>query len=168
MRKLSITLLLIFFSLSCIKEKQTGADLVIGDSIPDFTVTMNDETKVSGAYLREGVSCIVFFTTLCPDCQQTLPHVQRIYDEYLSQGVKFALISREESKESIEKYWAENGYTMPYSAQKDRLIYELFAKTRVPRVYISRGGVIKTIFTDSPNPSYTDLDSRIQGALIKY
>ena len=86
MRKLSITLLLIFFSLSCIKEKQTGADLVIGDSIPDFTVTMNDGTKMSGAYLREGVSCIVFFTTLCPDCQQTLPHVQRIYDEYLSQG----------------------------------------------------------------------------------
>ena len=168
MRKLSIMLLLIFLSLSCIKEKQTGADLVIGDRIPDFTVTMNDGSTVSGEQLREGVSCIVFFTTLCPDCQQTLPHVQKIYDEYLSQGVKFALISREESRESIERYWAENGYTMPYSAQKDRLIYELFAKTRVPRVYISRGGVIKTIFTDSPNPSYTDLDSSIQGALIKY
>jgi len=168
MRKLSTTLLLIFLSLSCIKEKETGADLVIGDRIPDFTVTMNDGSTVSGEQLREGVSCIVFFTTLCPDCQQTLPHVQKIYDEYLSQGVKFALISREESRESIERYWAENGYTMPYSAQKDRLIYELFAKTRVPRVYISRGGVIKTIFTDSPNPSYTDLDSSIQGALIKY
>ena len=168
MHKLSTILLLIFLSLSCIKEKQTGADLVIGDRIPDFTVTMNDGSTVSGEQLREGVSCIVFFTTLCPDCQQTLPHVQKIYDEYLSQGVKFALISREESRESIERYWAENGYTMPYSAQKDRLIYELFAKTRVPRVYICRGGVIKTIFTDSPNPSYTDLDSSIQGALIKY
>lgn len=168
MHKLSIILLLIFLSLSCIKEKETGADLVIGDRIPDFTVTMNDGSTVSGEQLREGVSCIVFFTTLCPDCQQTLPHVQKIYDEYLSQGVKFALISREESRESIERYWAENGYTMPYSAQKDRLIYELFAKTRVPRVYICRGGVIKTIFTDSPNPSYTDLDSSIQGALIKY
>ncbi len=168
MHKLSTTLLLIFLSLSCIKEKHTGADLAIGDRIPDFTVTMNDGSTVSGAQLSEGVSCIVFFTTLCPDCRQTLPHVQRIYDEYLPQGVKFALISREESRESIERYWAENGYTMPYSAQSDRLIYELFAKTRVPRVYICRGGIIRTIFTDSPNPSYTDLNSNIQGALIKY
>lgn len=158
----------IFLSASCIKEKQTGADLVIGDRIPDFTVTMNDGSTVSGAQLSEGVSCIVFFTTLCPDCRQTLPHVQRIYDEYLPQGVKFALISREESRESIERYWAENSYTMPYSAQSDRRIYELFAKTRVPRVYICRGGIIRTIFTDSPNPSYTDLNSNIQGALIKY
>lgn len=168
MNKLPIALLLIFLTLSCIKEKQTGSDLAIGERIPDFTVTMNDGTKMSGALLREGVSCIVFFTTLCPDCQQTLPHVQRIYDEYLCKGVKFALISREEGKDSIEKYWAEKGYTMPYSAQSDRRIYELFAKTRVPRVYICRGGVIKTIFTDSPNPSYEDLDSSIQDAMTKY
>lgn len=163
-----ICLLVSLLFLSCIKEKQTGADLVTGNRIPDFTVTMNDGTKVTGEQLREGVSCIIFFTTLCPDCQQALPHVQKIYDEYLSQGVKFALISREESKESIEKYWTEKGYTMPYSPQSDRRIYELFAKTRVPRVYVCRGGIIKTIFTDSPTPSYTDLSSSIQGALIKY
>ena len=158
----------IFLSASCIKEKQTGADLATGDRIPDFAVTMNDGTTVSGAQLREGVCCIVFFTTLCPDCQQTLPHLQRIYDEYLPQGVKLALISREEGAESVQKYWDSKGYTMPFSAQEDRRIYELFAASRVPRVYICMGGVIKTIFTDNPNPSYTDLDSSIQGALTRY
>lgn len=158
----------IFLSASCIKEKQTGTDLATCDRIPDFAVTMNDGTTVSGAQLREGVSCIVFFTTICPDCQQTLPHLQRIYDEYQPQGVKFALISREEGAESVQKYWDSKGYTMPFSAQEDRRIYELFAASRVPRVYICMGGVIKTIFTDNPNPSYTDLDSSIQGALTRY
>lgn len=162
MHKISTTLLLIFLSLSCIKEKQTGADLAIGDRIPDFTVTMNDGTKVTGAQLREGVSCIVFFTTLCPDCQQTLPHVQRIYDEYLHKGVKFALISREEGKDSIEKHWTEKGYTMLYSAQSDRRIYELFAKTRVPRVYICHDGLIRSVFTDSPIPVYEDMKTVIE------
>lgn len=143
---------------SCIKERQTGADLAVGDAVPDFTVTMNDGTSVTGASLREGTSCIVFFTTVCPDCRETLPHIQRIYDEYLPKGVNFVLISREEGPQTIEKYWSEQDYTMPYSAQNDRIIYELFARTRVPRVYICREGIIKAIFTDQPeNPSYENL-----------
>ena len=159
--RIVVLLMLAGLFCSCIKEKQAGADLAAGDRIPDFAVTMNDGTTVTGAQLREGVCCIVFFTTLCPDCQQTLPHLQRIYDEYQPQGVKFALISREEGAESVRNYWDSKGYTMPYSAQTDRRIYELFAASRVPRVYICRDGIIKSVFTDSPTPSYEDLAAAI-------
>ena len=162
--RIVVLLMLAGLFYSCIKEKQTGTDLATGDRIPDFAVTMNDGTTVSGAQLREGVSCIVFFTTICPDCQQTLPHLQRIYDESQPQGVKFALISREEGAGSIRSHWAENGYTMPYSAQDDRRIYELFAATRVPRVYICRDGIIRSVFTDSPTPCYEDLALALEEA----
>ena len=166
--------LLIFSSLvvligvlsSCIKENQTGADLVVGDVVPDFTAVMSDGSEVTGAQLREGVSCIVFFTTACPDCRQVLPHMQRLCNEYQSQGVRFAFISREEGAESIQQYWMENGYTMPFSAQSDRRIYELFAATRVPRVYICRDGLIKSIFTDSPTPSYEELAAAIDICIL--
>ncbi|MBE6250481.1 MAG: TlpA family protein disulfide reductase [Bacteroidales bacterium] len=151
---------------SCIKEKQTGADLVVGDVVPDFTVVMSDGSEVTGAQLREGVSCIVFFTTACPDCRQVLPHLQRLRDEYHSQGVRFAFISREEGAESIQQYWMENGYTMPFSAQTDRYIYELFAASRVPRIYICRDGLIKSIFTDSPTPSYEELAAAIDICIL--
>ena len=164
MKNLLPYLLSAFCLLSCIKEKQTGADLAIGDPIPDFSAVMNDGSIVTGAGLQEGVSCIVFFTTLCPDCRQTLPHLQRIYEEYAPKGVKFALISREEGAGSIRSHWAENGYTMPYSAQDDRRIYELFAATRVPRVYICRDGIIRSVFTDSPTPCYEDLASALEEA----
>ena len=165
--RIVVLLMLAGLFYSCIKEKQTGTDLATGDRIPDFAVTMNDGTTVSGAQLREGVSCIVFFTTLCPDCQQTLPHLQRIYDEYQPQGVKFALISREEGAESVQKYWDSKGYTMPFSAQEDRRIYELFAASRVPRVYICSDGIIKSVFTDSPTPSYEDLSAAISDHWVK-
>jgi hypothetical protein len=33
--------------LSCIKDKQTGIDLVVGDRIPDFSVLMDNGTTVS-------------------------------------------------------------------------------------------------------------------------
>lgn len=154
---------LAFILSSCIKEKTTGNDLQPGDVIPDFTVAMSDGTSVSASELKKGKSVIVFFTTGCPDCRNTLPHVQRIYDEYLNRGVSFALISREETSETISAYWEENNFTMPFSAQGDRYIYELFARTRVPRVYINKNGIIKTIFTDLPkSPSYEDMKEAIE------
>ena len=156
--KLVLHILLVVLSLSsCIKEKQSGVDLGVGDLIPDFTVTMNDGSQVTGAMLREGVSVIVFFTTQCPDCRQTLPHIQRLYEEYAGKGVRFALISREDTQSNISAYWEGNLFTMPYSAQEDRKVYELFAKTRVPRVYLTKEGLIKSIYTDSPVPDYDTL-----------
>lgn len=154
MRRALIYILSILCLVSCIKERQTGADLAVGDRIPDFSVITNDGLTVTGEGLSEGVSVIMFFTTACSDCRETLPHIQRIYDEYKSQGVSFAIISREDGAESVSRYWQEHDYTMPYSAQSDRSIYELFARTRVPRVYVCSSGVIKAIFTDDPNPTY--------------
>ncbi len=86
----------------CIKEKQTGADLQVGDSLPDFRVEMNDGRTVTDESLSQTVSVVMFFHTSCPDCQQVLPQMQKIYDEYVSKTVQIALISREESAETID------------------------------------------------------------------
>ena len=163
MKKIVLMIMMATVLSSCIKDRQTGDDLVIGSHIPDFTISNNDGSMVSGESLRDGVSCIVFFYTGCPDCQKTLPAVQKIYDEYSVRGVSFALISREETEDTISPYWQSNGYTMPYSAQSDRRVYELFARTRVPRVYICKEGIIKHIFTDMPAPpSYEDIKTAIE------
>lgn len=151
---------------SCIKEKQTGADLKVGDYLPDFKVVMNDGTTISDDMLGKEVSVVMFFHTSCPDCQQVLPQMQLIYDEYSSENINFALISREQKSDEIDVFWAEKDLTMPYSAQNDRKVYEKFAQTRIPRVYINeKGGKIRYIFTDSPNPSYDDLKSAIENLI---
>ena len=150
----------------CIKERHTGADLKVGDSLPDFRVEMNDGTTVTDESMSGTVSVIMFFHTSCPDCQQVLPEMQKIYDEYASKSVQIALISREESAGSIDAFWKEKGLEMPYSAQGNRMVYELFAQTRIPRVYIcGKGGIIRYIFTDDPNPSYGDLQSALESVI---
>ena len=150
----------------CIKEKQTGADLRVGDTIPDFEVVMNDGRLVTDEILKETVSVVMFFHTSCPDCQQVLPEMQKIYDEYHSENVSFAIISREDPESNIVSFWGQKGLEMPYSAQNDRSVYELFAQTRIPRVYIcEKGGKIRYIFTDDPNPSYEDLKSALENVI---
>lgn len=155
-----LVFVLVFFS--CVKEKKTGVELAVGDYIPDFEVVMNDGSILSSDGLKDAVSCIVFFNTSCPDCQQTLPVIQKLYDNYEFKGVRFALISREDVAATVAAYWEKKEFTMPYSAQQTREIYNLFAQTRVPRVYIcEKGGVIRYIHTDDPLPEFEDLDQQL-------
>ena len=150
----------------CIKEKQTGADLKVGDRLPDFEVVMDDGTVVTDEILSETVSVVMFFHTSCPDCRQVLPQIQKVYDEYASVGVRIVLISREDPKESVESFWQENGLKMPYSAQNDRKVYEKFAATRIPRVYVNeKGGIIRYVFTDDPNPSYDEICTALENVI---
>ena len=145
---------------SCINDApKVREDLKVGDMIPDFLVEMNDGSSVSSTQLCDGVSVIMFFHTTCPDCARTLPEVQKLYDSYQLVGCKFVLISREETGDSIGIYWTEKDLTMPYSAQATRSVYELFASSRIPRVYICVNGVIKAIYTDSPTPTYEEMSS---------
>ena len=130
----------------------------VGDELPDFSVVMNDGAEVTGAQLRESVAVVIFFHTSCPDCQQLLPQIQPLYDEYTAKGVAFALISREEDESSISEFWAAHNLTMPYSAQSDRSVYNLFAMSLIPRVYVSDNeGVVRYVFTDNPVPSYEEI-----------
>lgn len=150
----------------CINEKIEGADLKVGDRLPDFKVVMNDGSVISDDVLKETVSVVMFFHTSCPDCQQVLPEMQKIYDEYASDNVNIVLISREENMGSINSFWEENGFNMPYSAQDNRDVYQKFARERIPRVYVcEKGGIIRYMFTDNPNPSYDDLVSSLESLI---
>ena len=55
---------------------------------------------------------------------------------------------------------------MPYSAQESRYVYNKFASTRIPRVYIcDKDGIIRYIFTDDPIPVYDDLMSSLESLI---
>ena len=166
MRRIFAVMAVLTVLSGCIKEKQTGADLEVGDRLPDFEVVMDDGTVVTDEILSESVSVVMFFHTSCPDCRQVLPQMQKIYDEYASAGVRIVLISREDPKESVESFWQENGLKMPYSAQNDRKVYEKFAATRIPRVYVNeKGGIIRYVFTDDPNPSYDEICTALENVI---
>lgn len=165
MKKTILSLLLVLTGLSsCIFEKPEEFELKPGDSLPSFSVEMTDGTLVTSEQLGKGPALIMFFHTGCPDCQNTLPSVQKLYDEYRN-GVAFVLISREQGRDDIDGYWKEKGYTMPYSPQSGRDVYNLFATSRVPRVYVCKDGKIKSCYHDDPIPQYEDLLTDLQSVL---
>ena len=162
-KRISILILMAAMLTGCImddvQEKENAVK--IGDQIPNFTAFMNNGTTVTGKELSSGVACIMFFHTSCKDCRETLPQMQEVYNAYHPKGVKFAIISREESSATISAFWEEKGLTMPWSAQTDREIYSLFANSIIPRIYISKEGRITALFTDSPTPTAAGINNAI-------
>lgn len=118
---------------SCISDKST-VFVSEGDKLPDFSVVMDNGQVVSNDSLKGSYSLVMFFHTSCGDCRQTLPVIQQAYDTYPE--VRFVLISRAQAADSLQPYWERNGLTMPYSAQSDRKVYEKFATSVIPRIYL--------------------------------
>lgn len=135
---ISATVSFILMFCGCVTDRDEPEwSLQPGARLPDFEVTLNNGDHVTTESLKGKGGIIVFFSTACSDCRRELPEIQRYYEECLSQNRQevFMCISREEGWESIESYWRDNGFTMPYSAQTDRRIYNLFATSGIPRVY---------------------------------
>ena len=149
------TLLLCLLMMGCSSindEEQVKERVNVGDHVPSFTIDVIDNgvhSMFSTAHLT-GETTIVFFNTTCPDCQRDLPKLNQYYLKHKNdEGFQMVAISREEDESSVAAYWKENGLQIPYSAQNDRHIYELFASSIIPRVYfVSAKGIVTKVFIE--------------------
>ena len=160
-----LTLFVLAVLSSCISDDSDkdsqGANLVVGDSLPTFQVTMNDGSTIRTSDLLGGVSVVVLFSVDCGDCRMELPEVQRLWN--LQLGVPIVLIARENTEEVIRSFWQQAQLTMSYSPQSDRKVYLLFASSRIPRIYISDAqGVIRFSHADDAMPTAEQLADEIK------
>lgn len=145
-------LYLLLTGCSSIEDDETKERVAVGDRVPLFSVEMvkdGERSTFSTAQLT-GETVIVFFNTTCPDCQRDLPKLNQYYLKHkVDEGFQMVAISREEGEEDVAAYWKDNGLQIPYSAQNDRRIYELFASSIIPRVYfVSAQGIVTRIFIE--------------------
>lgn len=139
---LIIALVTLSSCLGKVEQVTSGNDIVqLGQKLPLFTITLDDGTTLNTAQLQGRPSVIIFFNTLCGDCRRELPIVQRAYESY-GQKVQFICISRAQADDEVRSFWKDNGLTIPYSAQADKRVYELFATSTIPRIYVSDASAI--------------------------
>lgn len=118
-------------------EEQTER-IKVGDRVPTFSLTVENGGQVRSFSTTRltGETVIVFFNTTCPDCQRDLPLLNAYYLRHKDEeGFQMVAISREEGDASVAAYWEANHLQIPYFAQTDRRIYNLFATSIIPRVY---------------------------------
>lgn len=146
----ALIIVLLLSSCSMMKEEPaplpTDSIVGVGMPLPVFAVTMHDGSTLTNYDLKGKPSLIVFFSTTCPDCERELPSLNRRYVEH-GRDTTFIAISREQPDNTVTAYWQDHGFSLPYSAQRDRHIYSLFARKGIPRIYISDvNGIIQETF----------------------
>ncbi len=147
-------------------KDEKGADVKVGDRVPLFTVETVTENGTKSVFSTErltGETVIVLFHTSCGDCQRELPRLNAYYLQHCKDnGFQMVAISREENAESVAAFWKEKKLSIPYSAQTDRRIYNLFASTYIPRVYFCRAdGIVTKICVEQ-----VDIDIEQGGTVI--
>lgn len=157
---LAIGLLLNACLSSCVAEgQQDNKGLKAGDPLPHFAVTLNDGREVTTESLRGKRVLIELFNTGCGDCRESLPVINALYESLKdNSGMEIFAIARAEEAPQLSLYWEENGFTLPYSPQPDRKMYELFASIGIPRIYIAdTSGIITATFGPDDRPTLSQL-----------
>lgn len=153
---------------SCVFDSKKGemenTGLKIGDRLLPFELVMNDGSRLSTTDLEGKVSVLVFFRTTCIDCQNELPVIQKLYDEFGGdESVVIACVSTGEGNGIVSDYWANNDLTLPYSASTDKTLVESFGFKAVPQVYVSdKETTVRYIHSDNPIASLEQLENEVK------
>lgn len=85
-----------------------------------------------------------FWATWCPPCKAELPDIQRLYDEYASQGDDSLVVlgvagpgmGNEKSQEEIITFLEENGYTYPVLMDTDWELFQEYGIYSFPTTFM--------------------------------
>lgn len=144
----------LFLLAACVADDPRNEGVSVGDPLPPFEVTLASGSVEGSASLRGRVAVIIFFSTTCGDCRRELPELEGVWRHFEDDPeVAFLAISREETPGRVEAFWEELHLSIPFSAQPDRRVYNLFATVGVPRVYIAdRSSTVVAAYGDSDLP----------------
>lgn len=130
----------LIIAFSCVKEETDDEiinHVIIGQIIPEFTVSDGIGNSLHSENLNGKKTLLVFFSTTCPDCQRELPKIQAVWDSLKNiPDYVIITIARSQSKEITDNYWNSEGFTMPKYLDPDRSVFDLFANSTIPRIYI--------------------------------
>lgn len=168
-RILSLGMALVLLMLqSCISDDvPENVGVEAGSPLPDFSVALSDGRIVSRSSLRGKVAVVELFNTECPDCRRSLPEVDEAFRMWEDNpDVEFVAIAREEDAQSVAAFWSAHNLALPWSAQPDRSVYNLFASVGIPRLYIADlEGTITAAFSPEAAPDAERISLEISKAL---
>jgi peroxiredoxin len=136
MKKILLVLFLLPLFLSAQTEDKTTYTKV-GQNVPAFSVTTLDGKTINIADLKGKVVLLNFFATWCGPCMLEMPVVEKeIWQKYKGDNFVVLALGREHSKDELEKFNKEKGFTFLIAPDPKRGVYSLFAKETIPRNYL--------------------------------
>ncbi len=107
-----------------------------GQPAPDFSLDMLDGSTLALSELRGQVSVINFWATWCQSCEDEMPDLQAVWEEYQDQGVTFVGIAYQDEAAAVRGMISDFGVTYPPGLDVDGDIYTVYGSTGVPETFV--------------------------------
>jgi len=162
-----LTIILLLFSIM-MNAQDEYTFVKEGQKAPDFTISMKNGQTKSLSDLEGKVVWINFFATWCPPCRKELPHLQEaVYEEFKNRNdFEVLVIGREHSWEEVNKFKADNNYSLPFYPDLKREIFSKYAKQNIPRNFvIDKDGNIVVASTGYNKEDFEKIISKVAALL---
>jgi peroxiredoxin len=141
---LTISLIVVGFSVSGCSSGNAGAGTNQGDMAPDFTLTDLDGMSVTLSDQLGSPVLLNFWATWCPPCRMELPYLQDIHEEQSGSGLRVYLIDIGESLNQVDNFAESNGLTMPILLDQTTNIASRYGISAIPvTFFVDSDGVIQ-------------------------
>lgn len=168
MKKHLLTSLLILLAFVGRAQEDSADVIKVGDQMPQFTIVSDDGTKLTSSSLKGKVVLINLFATWCPPCQKELAAVKEtLWPKYKdNKNFELLVIGREHTDADLKAYNEKKGFTFPLYPDKNRAIFNSFAKNLIPRSYlIGKDGKVIYASKGYTDEEFAELMNKIENAL---
>ncbi len=107
-----------------------------GQPAPDFTLSLLDGSTIASSDLQGRVTVVNFWATWCPPCEDELPDLQAVWEEYQAAGVVFIGIAFEEEEAEVRAMAQRFGITYPLGLDLEDRISSAYGITGVPETFV--------------------------------
>jgi peroxiredoxin len=143
----------------------------IGDSVPDFTMTLTNGKKISSKEWSGKVVMLQFTASWCGVCRKEMPYIERDIWQKYRKNSDFLLfgVDRDEPLEKVKNYLKEMDISYPIAIDPGADIFGLFAdkKAGVTRnIIIDKNGKIVFMTRLFKESEFNEM-VRVIGLLLK-
>ena len=125
-------------------------DEMIGEAAADFEAELADGTTFSLSDAKGKVVLLNFWATWCEPCKEEMPAIQKVYDDYMPSEVQVVAVDCAETKNEVDTFLDDAGYTFPVAYDEDETIGSLSPSRAIPfTVIIDQEGNIAETFVGS-------------------
>ncbi|MGY4689442.1 thiol-disulfide oxidoreductase ResA [Salibacterium sp. K-3] len=117
-----------------------------GDTAPNFILTTAEGERVELTDFRGQGVFLNFWGTYCPPCEEEMPYMDELYQEFEERGVEVLAVNVGESELAVNRFKARHNLSFSMPIDEDKSVLRRYGVNPLPSTFlIDENGVVQRV-----------------------